>query len=128
MHDFLRGRLPWGKFVRMVDALRIDSHYRNKLLKDPDLAEFLLRQELANGPAVDDGDVDLPYTDETPTYQAIRSVVDLLQQLVFLTAGNPASQPPAPQPRPMSALAQLKEERVQHEVDAAMAALTGGSW
>lgn len=128
MLDFFRGRLPWGKFLRMVDALRTDSHYRNKLLKDRELAEFLFQQELAQGAPVDDGEVDLPYVDETPTYQAIRLVVDLLQQLVYLTAGNPASQPPAPQPRPVSALTQLKEEQVQHEVDAAMAALTGGTW
>ena len=45
IHDFFRGRLPWGKLMRLVERLPTASEYRNLVLKDRGLAELLLAEE-----------------------------------------------------------------------------------
>ncbi|WP_313694071.1 hypothetical protein, partial [Staphylococcus arlettae] len=48
LHDFVRGRYPWGKFLRLVDALPTNSYYKDRLLSDPDIAADLLAAERAS--------------------------------------------------------------------------------
>lgn len=128
--DFFRGRLPWGKLLRLVERLPTASEYRNLALKDRGLAEMLLAEE-AQDPEyhrLDEGELDLPFTDETPTYQQLRNVTDLLRQLIYVTAANAKAQPPEPSPRPETALDKLRHEVAQDTLDDALMQLIGETW
>lgn len=118
LHDYPGGVRPWPQFLRFAQALPTASRYKNKLLKDRDLAALM--------PEVDDAaEPDLDFVDETPVVAALRSVQDQLNYLIYVAARNPEARIPAPLPRPRSAAMVLKEEAVQREVDAVVFAMTG---
>ena len=128
--DFFRGRMPWGKLLRLKDALPIASHYRNKVLKDPAIAESVLelerQQEEYTIPG--EGEVELSFVDETPTYTALREVQDSLSVLIYLTAANSKAAPPQPSPRPETAVAKLRGEQVDKTLDDALSQMLGSAW
>lgn len=131
LHDFVRGRYPWGKFLRLVDALPTNSHYKDRLLSDPDIAADLLAAERASDEYQIPGTGEAPepdFTDESPSYQLLRVLTEAVQMLVYLTASNANNNPPEPLPRPRTALDKLKQEQVFETLDDALTALTGEAW
>lgn len=127
----MRGRYPWGKFLRLVDALPTNSHYKDRLLSDPDIAADLLAAERASDEYTIPGTGEAPepdFTDESPSYQLLRVLTEGVQTLVYLTAANANNSPPEPLPRPRTALDKLKQEQAFATLDDALMALTGEAW
>lgn len=120
LHEYVRGERPWAQFLRFAAILPTASRYKNKLLKDRELARLFPEGS-------DSVDVDLDFVDETPVVTALRSLQDQLNHLIWVTAGNPKAKIPAPVPRPRSAAMVLREEAVAHQVDDMVLRLTGQS-
>lgn len=120
VHEYVRGERPWAQFLRLASALPTASRYKNKLLKDRELARLFEDES-------DVPDADLDFTDETPVLSALRAMQDQLNHLIWVTAGNPKVKVPAPVPRPRSAAMLLREESVAHQVDDMVLRLTGQS-
>lgn len=119
LHEYAWGERPWAQLVRFAAALPTASRYKNKLLTDRGLAMLFS----------DDGqqEHELDFVEETPVVSALRGVQDGLNQLIWVTAGNPKVRMPAPVPRPRSAAMKLADEAVDREVDKLVLALTGES-
>ncbi len=128
--DFFRGRYPWQKFLRLVDALPTASRFRDLVYKDEDLAKYLLAEEQKSDEYNIPGEqeLDLSFEDETPIYQSVRTVIDLMRQLLYITAANSKAQPPEPLPRPETALEKLRQQETNKTLDEALLALTGETW
>lgn len=117
LHEYVEGRRPWSQLVRLAAALPTASRYKNKLLQDRALAALF--------PVDESGAVELDFVDETPIVSALRGMQDSLNQLIWVTAGNPNARMPSPVPRPRSASMVLQDEAVDREVDKVIFALTG---
>lgn len=128
--DFFRGRYPWQKFLRLTDALPVSSRFRDLVLKDEELAGFLLAEEQKRDEYQIPGEqeVDLSFEDETPIYQSVRTIMDLMRQLLYVTAANSKATPPEPSPRPETALQKLRQQQTNKTLDSALLALTGETW
>ena len=121
--DFFRGRLPWGKFFRLVELLPTASHYRDKLLRDEELAAAL------EDVVVDDdcGEVDLPFHQETVVVGLLRDLRDRLDVLTWVQGGS-SKNPPAPGPRPRTAVDRIGERRQEAEFLAVLDEVADGGW
>lgn len=100
----MRGERPWAQLLRLVEHLPRESHYKAALADDEDLARRYLDQ------VGDEASTSEPTFEGFDRHlEALYVVVDLLNALCVMTAGN--DDKPEPMPRPQPAI-----DRVRHDV------------
>lgn len=113
--DFVKGRLPWGMFLRLVDGLPVASEYKSKILQDESLVDESLlqeREEQLEQP-------ELSFVNETEVVRLLRDVVDQLALLTWVQGGT-SKKPPEPGARPVTAVERAREAARVRSVDEAL--------
>lgn len=138
MLDFLRGDRPWGKFWRLLDRLGENSYYRHAQQNDPEVARYIAELEAAEAEEAEKAGRPLPKKTWRPgpddwslLHELLAQNRDALGQMATILADMPVApgvktrtKPPAPYPRPETALdaerRRLAEAKEQAEVDRLM--------
>lgn len=104
--DVWRGRITARQVLNLIDRLPRDSHFVAALADDDELADQLADDEGEPLPPP-------PLTEWSPVVDRLTTVVDLLGQLVAVTAnaGGAKVKPPPPAPRPVTARHRAKQRR-----------------
>lgn len=123
IHDFFLGKLPWAKFLRLAGWLREGTRFYDAKLRDDEAAELIVNSEGFTEPT--GGELD--FIGESREVEQLRTVVDLLQQLIFVTANNPSNRRPRPVNRPETALAKAMRKRNERQLDNVLESL-GVDW
>ncbi|MDE8648075.1 hypothetical protein PXH69_24150 [Rhodococcus qingshengii] len=142
LHDFFRGKLPWGKLYRLLGELPEGSHYRAAQLLDENIAKKLLARELAQkklASADDEKNEEKERAEikarssagHSPEISLMMTLCELIQQLnaTLIAVNLPKGKKPPrvrPMPRPVSALEVLRAKHEKNKVDSVVGQLLSG--
>lgn len=112
--DFFRGRHSWRKLRLILDRLPTSSAYREAVLDDPEVAEFLARQpETDHGPAAPRlSEYDVERALLTDIYDRLGAVIEAI---VASNGGKPPRIHPSPRPITGVAKARRRLEMAQYQ-------------
>lgn len=112
--DFFRGRYSWRKLRVLLTRLPVASAYRQAVLDDPEVAEFLASHDDEDGPPPSP-----PLSQWTPEVAHLARISDQIQALrIAVIAGN-GGKPPGfiPERRPSTGVDRLalRRELAKHD-------------
>lgn len=121
--DFFRGKYSWAKFFRLAGALGDGTRFYDRKLRDMETAELLVNSPGFKEP--EPGEID--FVGETREVEQLRTLVDLVRYLIYVTANNEKNRPPAPAKRPETAISIAMRKKNERQLDGVLKML-GVDW